>query len=191
MAKRRRGVPKRVREDLDHRDLAQRRIGPSWRDRLHWVVDDFARRDLSRLRPKEAIALGYALRGLPRPVGTLTRAPHTPLPVETLRRVNDEVNTGLRRLLAPDSGGLLGGWMLPAPKSVRVVRVGHIFTLLQESRDEAASILAAIAELITRAGEYLRACPECRTPFVRRGRRLFCDEKCSMRVRNRNRGSSR
>lgn len=197
MTKRPRGVSKRVTEDLDQRDLAVRRLGATPTERLRWVVEVFARRDLSLARPEELVAWGYDLRSLAPPVGTLTRSPHAPLPIPTLKQIHTSVNAGLRRLLStkrPDQHGLERGWELPRPKSARLVNYDGVILRVQESRNEFDSILAALAELILRAGNDLRACPECGRPFVRTGRRglrIFCGERCSMRVRNRNRRTSR
>ena len=121
-------VPKQVSEDLDQRDLAVRRIGSTARDQLRWIVHEFARRDLTTARPEELVALGYDLRALPPPLGTLTRSPHAPLPVEALKRIHGEVNTGLRRLLAKGGGersvGLRDqGWVLQPPARLRIARL--------------------------------------------------------------------
>lgn len=204
--KRRGGVPKHVSEDLNQRDLAVRRLGATWKDRLRWVVHEFARRDLTAARPEELLALGYDLRALTPPIGTITRSEHTPMPPAALRRLHADVNAGLRRILSPEVSfgrrrlmtaetaygiGGSGGWTLPSPKRVRIVRVGTAFMRVEESRNEAASVLAAIAEHIVRAGDDLRTCPECGRPFIRTGRRKFCEERCSMRVRNRKRPRNR
>jgi hypothetical protein len=182
-------VPRPVSEDLDQRDLAIRRLGATPTAQLRWVVHDFARRALALTRPEELIALGYDLRALAAPPGTLTRSRHAPLPVAAIKRIHADVNTGLQRLLSNESADLTkGGWEYPPPTRVRIVRLGGVFLRVQDSQDEVASILAAIGELIVRAGSTdLRACRECHLPFVRTGRRRFCDERCSMRVRNRNR----
>ncbi len=187
IGKRSPSLSKRVSADLDRRDLAVRRLGATVKDRLRWVVHEFARRDLAIARPEELVALGYDLRALTPPVGTVTSSEHSPLPVTAIKQLHADVNLGLRQLLSADSTGLAGGWPLPPPKGVRIVRLGGYFMLVQESRDEHASILAAIAELIVRAGADLRACTECGRAFVRTGRRMFCEERCSMRIRNRKR----
>jgi hypothetical protein len=182
------GVPRSVSEDLDQRDLAIRRMGATSTDQLRWIVHEFARRELALTRPEELIALGYDLRVLAAPIGTLTRSRHAPLPVAAIKRIHDDVNTGLQRLLSSESADpRKGGWEVPPPTRVRIVRQGGFFHRVEDSQDEVASILAAIGELIVRAGSELRACRECQRPFVRTGRRRFCDERCSMRVRNRNR----
>jgi hypothetical protein len=187
MSTAKRGVAKRVADDLNKRDLALRRLGATWKDRLRWAVHEFARRDLTLARPEELVALGYDLRVLPQPVGTMTSSPHAPMPVRAIKRLHTQVNAGLRRLLSTDSAGLQGGWVVPPPKRMRLVRIGDVFMWVQESRDEIASAVAAIGELIVHAGEDLKSCPECGRPFIRTGRRAFCEERCSMRVRNRNR----
>jgi hypothetical protein len=151
---------------------------------LRWVVE-FARKDLSLARPEELVALGYDLRALPPPVGTLTRSPHKPLPGAEVMRIHAEVKKGLQQVLSRDPKG---GWILPPPKSQRLVRIAGVFTMVQETEYEVDSIAQAIGLLIARAGQgNLRSCPECGRPFMRTGRRLFCEERCSMRVRNRNR----
>jgi hypothetical protein len=176
-----------VSEDLDQRDLAVRRLGATWKARLAWTVHEFLRRDLTRCRPEELVALGYDLRSLPPPLGTLTRSAQTPLPPATVQQIHEEVTRGLARLLSTEGAGLRGGWTLPPPTAVRLVRVGDAIRRVQESRDEAAAIVAAIGELLVHAGDDLRACPVCARPFVRQGRRRFCSERCSMKVRNDNR----
>jgi hypothetical protein len=180
-------LAKRITKDLDQRDLAVRRQGETWKDRLRWIVDDFARRDLRLARREELTALGYDLRALTPTSGTITPSRHAPVPAAEITRIHATVNAALRRLLASETIGLRGGWTLPTPKAVGVMRHGGIFLRVSESRSEADSILTAIAEHVIHAGDDLRACPECKRPFVRRGRRLFCGEACSMRVRNRHR----
>jgi hypothetical protein len=182
-------VPRPVSEDLDQRDLAIRRLGATPKDQLRWLVHEFARRALALTRPEELIALGYDLRALAAPPGTLTRSRHAPLPIAAIKRIHDDVNAGLQRLLSSESADLTkGGWEFSPPARVRVVRRGEFFLWVRDSQDEVASILAAIGELIVRAGSgELRACRECQRPYIRTGRRRFCDERCSMRARNRKR----
>ena len=180
-------LPKPAAEDLDQRELAVRRLGATTAERLAWVVA-FTRRDIAVARPEELIALGYDLRALTPPLGTLTRSEHRPLSAPTIRKIQTRLTAGLRQLLTPNPAHE-GGWTLPPPRRVRLVRIGEFVTRIEESRDEVASILAAVGELAVRAGVDLRGCPECGRAFVRTGRRKFCSEKCSMRVRNRKRPS--
>lgn len=170
-------------------DALSRRQGDSAEDRLRWVVD-FARRDLSRLRPEERIALGHDLRwiaffcipdavGIGPAWGDLV----DPMPDRRLRAYQREIAAGLRALVG--EGERYVPWRLAGrPVLARAGDRAWGFALAFLG-DERTDVLGAVATLLLKAGDRLRACRQCRSPFVaRENRQRYCNALCSQRMRN-------
>lgn len=193
----------RITRHLDEEELARKRMGDDPSARLRWVLD-FVAQDLNALRPEEKVALGYDLRRF-LPVGWMKNTPYSPLPLKAITEIHREVSAGIRSLLTDprsyrDGPALFvdseAGWKLP-PVKTRIVRWSlpysktdkgtdrrTKFFVIRSGDDEKATILWGIADLLLNAGEKLRACDECRAPFVATKRQEFCTPECGQRVRN-------
>ncbi len=184
------------RDALEKLDLAVRRMAGPPTTRLKWVLD-FSRKDLALLQPGEKEALGYDLRGLVH--HSLGRQPGyrfrlASLSDRELGRYQEKIAAGFRMLLSDPPRG--GTWPFPAEPFVAVVdeqpkgsrRSNRRRFVVHFGGDETASILGGVANLIVEAGEHLRTCLECKTPFVASMKQArYCSASCSQRARNKRR----
>ncbi len=167
------------------RDEAQRatvRLGETPEKRLNWVIA-FAMRDLNVLRREELMALGYDLRALPAPGWQGVR--HVgPMSEPELIKLQGEIRVGIERFLTTPHG-----WQLPPPRSARLCRTANGTGRPRAERvwegGERETIIAAVADLVIRCADRLRACMECRRPFVAVKRQEYCSTACSQRTRDR------
>jgi hypothetical protein len=171
-----------------------RRIGASPEERLRWTIQEFAGRDLQRLRSEELVALGRDLADLFN-VGSDRKHGNTPVGETVLRRIQTTVRENVRNLLSDPRDGLAlaadpkGGWVLPAGRD-RLIRMSSkgsklaVFQVVSAGDDE-TTILRGIADLIVRAGSHLRLCanPGCSKPFLAVKRQEYCSTVCSENVR--------
>ena len=175
--------------DSHEQELAARRMGGTREERLHWVVTKFAAKDLEALRPDELRALGYDLRQLLSPPWGVRRK-RSPLPSDEVRRIQREVVKGLRILTQERRATQPEEWELP-PGTDRLVpwvsgdgtQRKRKFAIRSEG-DEYTAIIRGVAYLILMAGEDLRACAQCHTPFVGVKRQAYCTTACSQQARD-------
>lgn len=167
-----------------------RRLGETAEQRLRWILD-FARKDLSVLRPEEITALGADLRiialwSLPR-VSRLVGVRET-IDAPRLAKYQREIAAGLLAILGPQREWTLPEWAVPARLVVHRETGSspkrHSFRVRIEA-DERAAVLGAVAELLQVAGERLRTCLECGAPFIATKRQEYCLTTCSQKTRNR------
>lgn len=134
-----------------------------------------------------------------------------PMADRLILRLQREVHAGIRRLLTPNSApsrpfrtraaimrfgqhvARTTQWSLPREHHRVLMRVPmsrggpRDFIYVEASRpvDERTAVIAAIVHLITQSGNQLRACAECRQPFVGIKRQEYCSPACSQILRNR------
>jgi hypothetical protein len=161
-------------------ELTTRRVGATPEAQLRWVVK-FAERDLGELRPGELVSLGDDLRGLSS-LGWQGLRKAGPMPEPELRRLHDEIAAGVRAYLSTPAG-----WVLPLPRAVRLERThsGHGQRVWEG--DEYRTIINAVADLLTKAGDRLRSCLECGKPFFAVKGQRYCSARCSQKFRDRSR----
>ena len=175
--------------DSHEQELAVRRMGGTREERLRWVVAEFAIKDLDALRPDELRALGYDLRQLLSPPWGVRRK-RGPLPSDEVRRIQRDVVKGLRILTQERRATQPEEWELPPGTDRLVPWVSGDGTArkrqftIRSSGDEYTIILRGIAYLIVTAGEHLRACRQCQTPFVAVKRQEYCTTACSQQARD-------
>lgn len=157
-------------------------------DRIRWLLE-FARRDLSHLAKKELLALDATLKGIwpdyqATGPGVQGRFSAVPMSANEIRGIQQHLKMGLDSLLAG------GGWQLPGtPDGIVLERWAGkdgVYRTHQTLRaDFPLTFWIAVADWLVAAGPRLRACPECRTPFLSIRRQAYCSTQCSQRVRSR------
>ena len=171
-------------------ELSFRRIGRTPEERLRWLMQDFLKKDLDLLRPEERVALGYDLRTL---YPWHTGRKMGPIPDLDLRNLHKEIGEGLRRLYPKVGEKMWHGWDFKPPEKITLRRMSDFYSKTSEfqttweTKDEMISILGGVLDLIVRAGQRIRVCIECGTPFYSTKRQEYCSSACSQRVRDRKR----
>jgi hypothetical protein len=183
-------------EDERQWALAEKRIGRTPDARLRWLLR-FLEEDLDALYPEERMARGYDLRMFSDPSfglmgkvkgglrGTYRRA-LGPMPETDLYALQADIRRGIQGLLQTPHHQ----WDIPAPQQLSLRRVSpprakKTRFVVTWQGEELQTILGGVFNLLLQAGEALKACVECRRPFVARKRQIYCSPNCSQRVRDR------
>lgn len=168
--------------------------------RLRWLLA-FVQQDLEAL-PSDALeALRDDLRHATSPAWVQDHA-CTNVPAADVRALQAEIRAGVHALMgdALDFKDLThidrgqppahGAWLLPEAPTyllrVRMDRHGHrvrLFCMSPRTTDREAILMGA-ANLLSTYGDRLYACPECRTPFLKRYRQTYCSGRCGNNARN-------
>jgi hypothetical protein len=180
---------------LDQFDLARRRVGEKPEERLRWLLQ-FVRTDLNLLHPEERRALAYDLRALLTPTNIGARefrsSVLTPEEDDSLvEQLHAEIKRGLTNLLSEENSG----WTFKQPDYVAICRstklnakrIGFIKKVHFAAPSGKDAILNAVMDIILESGDLMRACSECKSPFVPVRRQEYCSIKCSQRARDRRR----
>jgi hypothetical protein len=180
---------------LDEFKLAAARLGDTPEKVLQWVLR-FVSRDLTALLPGERSNLAWDLRAL----SVYARNWHfewkldEPMPQVDLLELQRELGEGIGAIVRAHETPTLPIGLLPSrwPRSVEqratlISRAepqskGRRYWILWEGQDREA-IVAAIWNIIIDVGNKLRACAECRSPFIAIKRQEYCTPACSQRAR--------
>jgi len=104
------------------------------------------------------------------------------LPDALLRQLQKELRAGLDALLQGKT------WILPAITGTSIWRYnpGQKEPQFRIGRggDERINFLNGVAELLVAHGARLRACKQCRAPFLRRKRAEYCSPECGQTFRD-------
>lgn len=168
--------------------------------RLRFVVNEFLRADLRRMRGAEKTATGYLLRQLTPPVGTLVQRRPQPLSAAELTDVQERLRAGLDALMQGPGGigpttDQTSGWHLPQGRDLRLARMSPadsksaIFVQMFQTKSETDAIIRAVADLLVRAGRRLRICRwhKCERAriFIGERKAVYCSQECGWKDRNR------
>jgi hypothetical protein len=78
------------------------------------------------------------------------------------------------------------------PKGAPIPPDPAVFTIRWNwGENEEGSILAGVIHLVEKAGERLRGCVECGTPFLGVKRQIYCTKECAQRKRDRDKAERR
>ncbi len=164
----------------------ERRLGRTPESALRWVLR-FLAVDLDTLHPGELAALAYDL-GLLAMTGPGPRplvARSGPIPKADLHAIQQEINQAILGLLVKPPQKTPRWWALPRNQAyvMREVPGGRFQVRWMPGRRADAIILGVVGVLLA-AGDRLRLCPVCETPFVKNKRQDYCSTACSQRARN-------
>lgn len=98
-----------------------------------------------------------------------------------LRQVQCEVSIGIRATFAGDAWEPDAHPVLVAVPRAEVTPVRWIYEWTWRADSEADLLVAAVADLVQRAGSTLRECSRCHDLFLGRKRGVFCSTKCQQR----------
>jgi hypothetical protein len=166
--------------------LADARVGQTPEVRLQWVLD-FVRKDLSRIRPEQRIALGYDLRALHNAERWHTAyTSGLTMSDRLLNRIHRDLKAGLSALF---SDRVDNEWHCPPPKTIAIHRMSPTKskrTRFQQfyTGDERAAIIGSVMSLMVQCQDRVRACERCGQPFVRNRKQAYCTEDCGQAERN-------
>ena len=180
-----------------------RRLGNT-RDRLRWLVEDFARRRnyLDRERAPEELVREVAVFLLyQNEPGTMALGKMPRLPAQVLQKLSTDIEAGVGRFLDGQN------WTIPIKtdepgipvfsRSVRrrTIELGRdkgktiavaSWRSRRSPRTFALTFQLAAQELVASAHEFLARCPGCATVFVRDDpRQYYCSTRCNVASRMR------
>jgi len=202
--------PKKTDYDIQRLLLAHKRLGESPPARLKWLLT-FKDRDLNLLHPEEREALGYDLQAfISQGSGVVTGGYSLKsMPSELTTEIQAEVREGFANLFSEthnsDSGATATEvWNFPPPEWVFLKRTSPlnakrskielVMNLVSVSHkpgepfvDPKRAILYGILNTIREGQNLLRACAECKSPFIPVRRQEYCSTRCSQRARDRRR----
>jgi hypothetical protein len=200
-------IPKKKVQHLERLLLAHKRLGESPAARLNWLLA-FKDRDLDLLHPEEREALGYDLQAFISHSGSGLHTGYSlkPMPSGLAMKIQMEVRQGFANLFSEtytDSGSPIREvWHFPPPEDVFLQRtsllnakrsnIEMVMDLYSHkpgrlSVDPKAAILYGILNTIREGQNLLRACSECKAPFIPVRRQEYCSTKCSQKARDRRR----
>jgi hypothetical protein len=177
-------------------ELVLARIGDTPAKRLAWLLK-FMNTDLTLLREQERVALGYDLQSLwlgvdePKVTPSVGYGTHR-MDRSELSDIQKWVKDGFATLFSDKSNR----WSYPAPVGIRLVRQSpldakrsdlRLVTFLPAREGLRQSIELAILHIVFAGKNLLRACSECKSPFVPVRRQEYCSVKCSQKARDRRR----
>jgi len=164
---------------------ARQMIGDTPHKRLEWLIE-FLSSEPWKLSDEAREELRYGLQALAEPTQFCAYpADAWPLPERELSGLWGELKEAVSLMSDVSHGETY--WPLPATGTLTAVRApdGTVTPLLVAGPKDA--IRAGVILLLAQAGQHLRVCESCGTPFAGRPNREYCSERCSQRVRNRRR----
>jgi hypothetical protein len=208
--------PKKTDDDFQRLQLAHKRIGGNPAARLKWLLD-FKDRDLNLLHPGEREALSYDLKAFISYGGgelVTTFDSLKPVPSGLVTEIQAEVRQGFANLypatyinLDSNTTSTAEVWNFPRPEQVFLQRTSPdnakrskielrmSLVSVKEGQnkerrifvDPKVAILYGILNTIREGQNLLRACSECKAPFIPVQRQEYCSTKCSQKARDRRR----